>query len=221
MFSLVRGKDFFPGLLIFCLLSLLFQSCLFTKKQIQTIPVTSRPEGAKITVDGKEVGPTPLNLKLESSREHTILIEKAGYQSVRIQVETNKKKYAGHSRIKALTIGPMILAAGMCLGGVIGNAIGPRDFPDHLSEWTFWGALVGAIPGLNFIIVNLSPSSWAGLEPESIYVILKPLEAGDSRLPEEKAQTIVLTTEQLKNLRWIRIVEAERDSTADNQTRLQ
>jgi PEGA domain-containing protein len=46
---------------------------------VSTILVTSSPEGAEITIDGKFMGTTQSTLKL-SSGEHTVKIEKSGYK---------------------------------------------------------------------------------------------------------------------------------------------
>lgn len=60
----------------------LFQSCAtILRGTSQKIPVTSNPLGAKIIVDGKEVGSTPMNLKLRRKKIHNIQIEKEGYDS--------------------------------------------------------------------------------------------------------------------------------------------
>ncbi|NIO48916.1 MAG: PEGA domain-containing protein [Candidatus Aminicenantes bacterium] len=67
----------------------LFQSCLTISSGFRTsqkIPVTSNPSGARIIVDGKEVGNAPLELKLEKRKNHTIRIEKQGYNPLEIKI---------------------------------------------------------------------------------------------------------------------------------------
>ena len=65
----------------------LFQNCTtISRGTSQEIPVTSNPVGAKIIVDGKELGYTPLNLKLKRKKGHIIRIEKQGYNPLEIKI---------------------------------------------------------------------------------------------------------------------------------------
>lgn len=43
------------------------------------VPVTSSPSGAKVFLDGKEVGVTPIEVSIERDAEGVIRIEKDGY----------------------------------------------------------------------------------------------------------------------------------------------
>ncbi len=60
----------------------------------QKVPVTSNPIGARIIVDGKEMGYTPLTLKLRSNKNHLIRVEKQGYDSLEIRIN---RKVSGPS----------------------------------------------------------------------------------------------------------------------------
>src|SRR5665647_995982 len=59
---------------------LILQYCLtLTKGSSQRIPITSNLRDARVFVDGKEIGITPLNVLLQKNRDHVIRIEKPGY----------------------------------------------------------------------------------------------------------------------------------------------
>ena len=81
---LLKGKTkIFLALLISCVF--FFQGCMtIIRGSSQGIPVTSAPMGAKIIVDGEEIGNTPLNLRLKRKRSYVIRIEKQGYNPVEI-----------------------------------------------------------------------------------------------------------------------------------------
>jgi len=70
----------------------LFQNCatIFLTKH-QKIPVTSRPSGAIVIVDGEKTGFTPMNLKLIKKKKHTIRIEMPGYQPLEIRLTSRKQ----------------------------------------------------------------------------------------------------------------------------------
>jgi hypothetical protein len=92
-----------------------FQCCTtFISKSSETIPVTSHPPGAKIIVDGKEIGHTPLNLKLRRNKNYVIRIEKQGYKPYEIRVT----KDVSPAVIIISLLGGAI--SGACLGAFIG-----------------------------------------------------------------------------------------------------
>ena len=73
-----------------------FQNCAtIIRGTSQKIPVTSNPTGAKIIVDGEEMGYAPLNLKLKRKKSHVIRIEKQGYNP--LEIRTTRKTSAGLS----------------------------------------------------------------------------------------------------------------------------
>ena len=71
----------------------LLQNCAtISRGSSQKIPVTSNPIGARIIVNGEEVGNTPLNLKLKRKENHVIRIEKQGYHP--LEIRTTRKTSA-------------------------------------------------------------------------------------------------------------------------------
>jgi len=52
----------------------------------QKIPVSSSPEGAKVTVDSKDVYTTPVKIRLERRRDHTLVFTKDGFDAQTVKV---------------------------------------------------------------------------------------------------------------------------------------
>lgn len=58
------------------------------------LALKSVPKGSAVAVDGKHLGSTPLELELESGREHKLVFSKAGYQPARrtVALEPGKRR---------------------------------------------------------------------------------------------------------------------------------
>lgn len=182
------------------IITLIFQAgCATQSTRLQKIPVTSNPVQARISVDGQEIGYTPLTLSLLRDRNHIIKIEKEGYEPALIQVQPGTK--AGVSTAERIIVGLPITIAGMCLGAVIGYLVSPtQPSSDHkYGSFVIGGAVLGAVPGVMIMASKTSPS----LEPGVINIILKQRPEGEAA--GSSVQTIQLTPEQLSSLRWIRI----------------
>lgn len=203
----------------FLCLSLIFDSaCISARKSFQTIPVTSQPAGALISVDGHLAGNTPVNLKLDRKKNHVIRVELAGYKPVQILLESKRARSSGDRIAGAVLLGPFLVMAGGFLGAWMGNAVFPDpNFSDHLNPCsTSVGALIGATPGFYFIFKNLSSAFQTALQPGSLYVLLEKAEPGDIQV-----KTIVLKAGEAQNLRWIRVVRDENYPAAENLIRIE
>lgn len=74
-------------LALFVLSIFFLQNCATMNRGTrQKIPVTSNPQGAKIIVDGEEMGYAPLNLKLKRKKNHIMRIEKEGFNPLEIRI---------------------------------------------------------------------------------------------------------------------------------------
>lgn len=60
----------------------------------QNFGIESNPVGAVVTVDGKEMGQTPLSMKLSRKKSHMISISLAGYENFQIVVDKKLSKWA-------------------------------------------------------------------------------------------------------------------------------
>lgn len=80
---------------IFCLFLVLQTGCAtILQPGPDHVPVTSIPDGAKVFLDGKEVGTTPMEVSIERDAEGVIRIEKEGYNPYTKDLD---KKLAGWS----------------------------------------------------------------------------------------------------------------------------
>jgi hypothetical protein len=110
-------KPYFP-FSVLIISALILQNCLtITKGVSQRIPVTSNLRDARVSVDGKEIGTTPIHVVLQKNRDHVIRIERQGYTPVNV-VMNRKSSAAASGRIgvsNALLFFPVgfILAGGL------------------------------------------------------------------------------------------------------------
>ncbi|MFA9453646.1 MAG: PEGA domain-containing protein [Candidatus Aminicenantaceae bacterium] len=180
----------------------LFQGCAtISSNWGQKIPVTSSPMGAKIFVDGKEKGETPMELVLKRKQNHLIRIELEGYDPYEISI--GQKKSPWKSIIGNLIVGGLPFA--MVAERVWGEAVS-EDKP--LAGKYFWyGFIVGFAA---FMIVDLATGSMNYLSPKKVVVDLT--KVGE----EPRTRTLYLDADQLKNITWISI----RCADSDNQVTL-
>jgi len=177
----------------------LFQNCAtLVKGTSQKIPVTSSPAGAKIIVDGEEIGYAPLKLKLKRKKKsHIIRVEKPGYNPLKIRI-TRKTSLA------LSILGNTIWGGIGFLGGVIaavviegGDLPLARTLPLIIGGGILaWG---GAIK-----IDFLSGANYA-LSPKQLNVTLSKIEG------KPQPNLILLDAEQFQNIKWIRIRCADSD----------
>jgi hypothetical protein len=167
----------------------------------QKIPVTSSPMGAKIFVDGKERGETPMELALKRKQDHLIRIELEGYDPYEISI--GRKKSPWKSIIGNLIIGG--LPFGMAAERVWGERLS-QDKP--LAGEYFWYGFIAGFAA--FMIVDLATGSMEYLAPKKVVVDLT--KAG----VEPRTRTLYLDADQLKNITWISI----RCSDSENQVTL-
>jgi hypothetical protein len=179
------------------------QSCAVIGPKYQTIPVTSNPPQARITVDNKFVGQTPLNLKLSRKDDHVIQIEMEGYEPAKIFVspQPGSEGSAGSGMAAGL---PMTLV-GMTLGLVVGLFVAPQDKVAHEEEspWVLGGIALGAVPGIYVMFSSYQTQ----LQPQRVYVLLKKAAEGDqsSASGSGVVQRIEISTEELSSVNWISI----------------
>jgi len=69
--------------------------------EIQNVPVTSKPPGINVLVDGQLAGRTPIILKVERRNVRTVRFEAEGYRTVEIQI-TQRKPPAGEAMAYSL-----------------------------------------------------------------------------------------------------------------------
>jgi hypothetical protein len=170
----------------------LFQGCITPMRIIrgtdQKIPVTSHPPGAKIILDGEDVGYTPLSLRLVRKKSHIILIEKSGYNPFSIII--NQKKKPGYLVLSIL---------GNCFFGwaiytLFGEATdqGTGYYEQGVFSWFYAPVLIS-------IITDNTSGALSTLSPEQIEVKLSKID------DKSKPNFILIDERQLQNIKWIRI----------------
>lgn len=188
----------------------LFQSCAtIIRGTSQKIPVTSNPQEAKITVDGEDIGYTPLNLKLKKKKSHVILIEKQDYNPLEIKI-AQVSLPSGHFKAKYWTnlantcLG---LASGLYLGLRLERLTGSVDWEEGNAAETI-GALsvkifvITAATGLGLFVPRFIDSKSGAnytLSPKNLNVTLTKIEGSP------QPNFILINAEQFKNIKWIRI----------------
>ena len=134
-----------------------------TQKWGQDIPITSSPMGAKIFVDGKEKGETPMRITLKRKQSHLIRIEMEGYDPYEISI--GRKKSPWRSVIGNLIIGG--LPFGMAAERVWGEALSQDK---ALAGKYFWYGFIAGFAA--FMIVDLATGSMEYLAPKKVVVDL-------------------------------------------------
>jgi hypothetical protein len=180
----------------------LFQSCAtIISGTSQKIPVTSNPSGAKISVDGIEIGYTPMELKLKRKHDHHILIEKQGYNPLEIRVFRKK-----NSSLLPLSIfgnvfifGPISLGIGALSTLMLLVIFKPEATLNELNEWSFAPYIAGGICVLSFILKDFQSGALYTLSPEELNVTLIKIEG------KSQPNIILMDIEQFQNIKWIRI----------------
>jgi hypothetical protein len=182
----------------------LLQNCATIMSGFRTshkIPVTSNPSGAKIIVDGEEIGYAPLNLKLKRKKGHIIRIEKQGYNPVNISIERNTLRLSA-----SLSFGGN-LYFGLVIGSLAGlGALALLD--PGLSNETLDVAvlLAGWMIGVGGLFyVDSKSGARFTLSPKELNITLTKIEG------KRQPNIILIDAEKFQDIKWIRIKCADSD----------
>ena len=158
-----------------------------TRGRARWIPVTSYPPGAKVIVDGRLQGETPLSLRPVSGRKGQVIrIECAGYDPVEIRLI---KKTSGGYFFGNLLLGLIpatVPAAAQSLG---------HEGEGVLPVWILSAAAFGAL----FTLVDSGSGANSEFKPTEITVALKKT-GGLSRV-----DTVLVDADDFRNVKWIRV----------------
>jgi hypothetical protein len=195
----IQRKPGFVAVLLAASLFLLQSCATIVQGTSQKIPVTSAPIGARVLVDGKDMGTTPLTLKLGKKKPRVIRIEKEGYNPHIIRVMRKKPSQFslavfGNAAIGApfgAVLGPKLVNANADdLGEAIGQAIG---------QWFFYSVLVATAVALPLLLVDHITGAAYSLSPKSLDIVLAPA-GGEPRL-----EITEIGEAQLRDVKWLRI----------------
>jgi hypothetical protein len=167
----------------------------------QKIPVTSNPAGARIIVDGKDMGLTPLSVKLAKKRDHLIRLEKEGYAP--LEMRALSRGAGGRALFILGNVIWGILAAmpGALLAteGLFGGMFGEEGAEDKMKGGELL-MLLGFVGGwFGSVAVDSSSGATRSLRPQVLRVTLEKAEGGNP------ANVVFVTLRDWQNIRWIRI----------------
>ncbi len=180
----------------------LLQGCaIMARGTNQEIPVTSHPGGAKIIVNGKNVGVTPLSLKLAKKKDHLIRIEKAGYVPLEIRAPSQR---TGGRRVFVMgnfNWGWLAAMPGAYLaaGGLVGKSFGLGVGKNALETGGLLMLAGMAVGLIGSIAVDSSPANDASFQFEDFNVTLQRIEEGANY------DVAKITLEDWQYIKWIRI----------------
>jgi len=190
----------------------LLQNCMtIIKGTSQKVPVTSNPMGARITVDAKEVGTTPIRIKLKRNKSHSIRAEMPGYNPLEIKI---LHKVSGSSLALSVLGNGLFLGslAGALLGG--GRIFGAMIFAmfnqeeaqkeiDKANRAVNLGFLLGTATGL---LVDFTSGANSKLSPAELDVTLTKTDG--SPQPDK----VFMDSDEFQNIKWIRIKLSPRET---------
>jgi hypothetical protein len=168
----------------------------------QKIPVTSSPSGAKIIVDGEEIGYAPVNLKLNKKNNHIIRIEKQGYNPVHISIERNTSGSSAFlSSWGNLYFGSLIGALA-AIGALV--LLDPGLSNEGVDTAIVLAGLIIGVGG-TFYVDSKSGAKFT-LSPKELNVKLTTIKN------RPRSYLIFLDAKLFKNIKWIRIKCADSDA---------
>jgi len=172
----------------------LLQNCAtIVHRTTQKIPVTATfiggTGGAKVFVNGKLVGTTPLMLKLAKKRPAVIRIEKDGYNSREIRIKRDRS-FSGS-----------VIMGNLLLGPLVGFGQAPwlsrdHDWDDHMARRMLLMAVISAAA---FIGVDSASGAGYSLYPEALDVVLTRADG------EPRPDVTEIDEARLRDIKWLRI----------------
>ena len=190
----IRRKPGFAVVLLAAALFLLQSCATIVQGTSQKIPVTSAPIGARVLVDGKDIGTTPLTLKLKKIKPHVIRIEQEGYNPHEIRITRNKpKRYSWTNLGNALLITPL------------GIVVAPKlvkeadTFQEAWGKYILYASLVSLAAAFPLLVTDYATGSAYSLSPKSLEVTLTPVQVAP------KTDVNEIDEAWLRDVKWLRI----------------
>jgi hypothetical protein len=157
-------------------------------KKTQGVTVTARPAGARVLVDGRAEGVTPLALRLAKKPPHVIRIEKEGYRPVEIRLKTRRNWFP--------VIFPNLLWAGLGLPALAN--VDSQTARDRFFSTAF--ITLGVVAPVSAILLDAHSAKSRVITPSHLVIALEEGGAGGPPLIVE------MDPEDFRNLAWISVV---------------
>lgn len=91
--------------------------CSVMNGSTQVVTINSVPEGAWLTIDGKDKGPTPQEVTLKRREDHIIRLETYGYQPYEHILKGSLSIWSAGNLI-FLTLAPVAILVDACTGSL-------------------------------------------------------------------------------------------------------
>jgi hypothetical protein len=195
---LIRKKPSGFAVLLVIAMFLLQNCATIVRGTSQKIPVTSAPAGAKVLLDGKDMGTTPLELKLKKRKPGVIRIEKEGYNPHEIRITQIKPPRFDVTQLANASVGVLVASA---IAPKLINREG--EFFKQLGNLFLYGVLIACAVAIPLSIVDYSTRASYSLDPESVDVVLTATE-GTPRL-----EVTEIDEGKLRDVKWLRIRVAD------------
>jgi hypothetical protein len=191
------------------LAAILLQGCAtLVRGTSQKVPVTSAPAGARVLVDGKDAGLTPLLLKLKRKRPVVIRIEKEGYDPHEIRIERKKPSKWDPTVVFGNTL--LAMPGIFWLGPKFADKFLKKDAEDigEAIANAWWAVAAGyGLASLIFVtplaVTDAVSGATYSLSPKSLEIELKPV-GKTGRLG-----ITVIDAVEARDIKWLRIRIAE------------
>ena len=189
----IRRKPGFAAVFLAASVFLLQNCATIVHRTTQRIAVTATfiggMGGAKVFVNGKLVGTTPLMLKLAKKRPAVIRIEKDGYNSSEIRIKRDRS-FSGSVIMGNLLLGPLV---GFGLAQWLSR---DHDWDDHMARRML---LIAVISTAAFIGVDSASGAGYSLSPEALDVVLTRVNG------TPRADMVEIDAARLRDVKWLRI----------------
>ena len=177
----------------------LWSCCSINQNLFQNIPATSQPMGVNVLVDGRLVGKTPINLKLDPTSVYTVRFEAEGYRPVEIKITQRRPPMVETmlSNLWLIPVGGVVIGTPIYLiwRGATGKFEELGEMGRGMASFAA-GGLISWIVGSN---LDRNRASSSILEPQTLHVEMEKAQAG------ETPEVIQIERENLQQIRWIRI----------------
>jgi PEGA domain len=181
-----------------------FTGCqTLSRGRSQLVPVTSRPAGVNVVVDGTMSGRTPVNLKLARRSGHVIRFEMDGYRPIEVRV-TQKRPPLGETILTSFWWGPVgAVVLGMPIYLVLNEAFKPEEDLAGLGSAMISGA-AGFVTGwiIGTIVDSRLPANF-NLLPQTLFIEME--KADGTSLP----LVVQVGPGEASRVRWIRVALRE------------